>query len=217
MAAILNQVPERFTVLSGDDALTIPLIALGGRGIISVASNEIPAEMTQLAQACLKGDFETARRIQARYLPLMNVNFVESNPIPVKAAMALMGLLEPVWRLPLVPPQAASQSGQDRKGAGSGRPAGPNRPCCRADIEKLFDEKPETYTEEHFRLFQAFKDALNSGAVRAAEPDPSSPQRLARERLGQEGHPAGLPHGRHRRHVDRPPPPAVLRQGHLSR
>jgi 4-hydroxy-tetrahydrodipicolinate synthase len=104
MATILNEVPATFHVLSGDDAVTIPLAALGGRGVISVVSNEIPGEMTQLAQACLKGDFETARRIQARYLPLMNVNFVESNPIPVKAAMALLGLLEPVYRLPMTPP-----------------------------------------------------------------------------------------------------------------
>jgi 4-hydroxy-tetrahydrodipicolinate synthase len=64
--------------------------------------------MTELAQACLRGDFETARRLQARYLPLMNINFVESNPIPVKAAMGLMGLLDPVFRLPLVPPAAAN-------------------------------------------------------------------------------------------------------------
>jgi len=104
MANVIQEVPPGFAVLSGDDAIAIPLIALGGRGIISVASNEIPAEMTQLAQACLRGDFEAARRIQARFLPLMNVNFVESNPIPVKAAMGLMGLLEPVWRLPMCPP-----------------------------------------------------------------------------------------------------------------
>jgi len=110
MAAILYHVPERFRVLSGDDAITLPLIALGGKGIISVASNEIPAEMTALAQACLKGDFAAARAVQKRYLPLMEVNFVESNPIPVKAAMAQMGLLKPVWRLPLVPPQPASQA-----------------------------------------------------------------------------------------------------------
>jgi 4-hydroxy-tetrahydrodipicolinate synthase len=108
MANVIHDVPPEFAVLSGDDAITIPLIALGGRGIISVASNEIPGEMTQLAQACLRGDFEAARRMQARFLPLMNVNFVESNPIPVKAAMALMGLLEPVWRLPMCPPAAAN-------------------------------------------------------------------------------------------------------------
>ena len=108
MASILNQVPATFTVLSGDDAVTIPLMALGGRGIISVAANQIPGEMTQLAQACLRGDFETARRVQARYLPLMNINFVESNPIPVKAAMGLMGLLDPVYRLPMTPPSPAN-------------------------------------------------------------------------------------------------------------
>ena len=108
VATILNQVPTTFTVLSGDDAVTIPVMALGGRGIVSVVSNQIPGEMTRLAQACLHGDFETARRIQARYLPLMNVNFVESNPIPVKAAMGLMGLLEPVYRLPMTPPSPAN-------------------------------------------------------------------------------------------------------------
>ena len=110
MANVLHEVPPGFIVLSGDDAVTIPLMALGGRGIISVVGNQIPGQMTQIAQACLKGDFAAARKIQARYLPLMNVNFVESNPIPVKAAMALMGLLEPVYRLPMVPPGAASMA-----------------------------------------------------------------------------------------------------------
>jgi len=108
VATILNEVPSSFTVLSGDVAVTIPVMALGGRGVVSVVSNQIPGEMTQLAQACLRGDFETARRVQARYLPLMNVNFVESNPIPVKAAMGLMELLEPVYRLPLAPPSPAN-------------------------------------------------------------------------------------------------------------
>jgi 4-hydroxy-tetrahydrodipicolinate synthase len=108
MANVLHEVPAGFSVLSGDDAIAIPLIALGGRGIVSVASNEIPREMTQLARAALLGDFAAARAMQARFLPLMNVNFVESNPIPVKAAMALMGLLEPVYRLPLVPPSAGN-------------------------------------------------------------------------------------------------------------
>src|SRR5436190_3566616 len=79
MANIFNEVPASFTVLSGDDAITIPLMALGGRGIISVVSNEIPAEMAQLAQACLRNDFASAREIQGRFLPLMNVNFIESN------------------------------------------------------------------------------------------------------------------------------------------
>ena len=105
MAAILNIVPEEFLVLSGDDAITLPLIALGGVGVISVASNEIPGEMARLTQLAVQGDFRAAREIHRRYLPLMEVNFVESNPIPVKTALAEMGLIEPVWRLPLVPPK----------------------------------------------------------------------------------------------------------------
>jgi 4-hydroxy-tetrahydrodipicolinate synthase len=108
MANVVHQVPERFIVLSGDDSITLPLIALGGRGVISVVSNEIPAEMTALARHANNGDFAAARAIQRRFLPLMDVNFVESNPGPVKAAMAMMGLCEPSWRLPLVPPSEAS-------------------------------------------------------------------------------------------------------------
>ena len=110
MSAILNAVPNHFLVLSGDDSITLPLIALGGRGIISVVSNEIPAEMTRLTKLCLEGDFSAARAVHRRYAPLMEINFVESNPIPVKAAMAEMGLLEPVWRLPLVPPKAENRA-----------------------------------------------------------------------------------------------------------
>ncbi len=102
---VIQQVPEEFLVLSGDDALTLPLAAMGGRGIISVASNEIPAEMTRLAQLCLAGNFAEARAMQRKWLPLLEVNFIETNPTPVKAAMAEMGLLESVFRLPLVPPK----------------------------------------------------------------------------------------------------------------
>jgi 4-hydroxy-tetrahydrodipicolinate synthase len=109
MAAILNIVPEDFLVLSGDDAITLPLVALGGVGVISVASNEIPGGMTRLTQLAVQGDFRAAREIHRRYLPLMEVNFVESNPIPVKTALAEMGLIEPVWRLPLVPPKAENR------------------------------------------------------------------------------------------------------------
>jgi len=108
MARVVHEVPDDFLVLSGDDSITLPLIALGGKGIISVVANEIPAEMTELTQLALAGDFAGARRIQRAFLPLMEVNFVESNPIPVKAAMSLMGLLEPVYRLPLVPPAPAN-------------------------------------------------------------------------------------------------------------
>jgi 4-hydroxy-tetrahydrodipicolinate synthase len=109
MSKIVSTLPPSFAVLSGDDALTLPLIGLGGRGIISVASNEIPAEMTRLTKAALSGDFATARALQCKYQELMDVNFVESNPIPVNYAMAALGLLEPVWRLPMTPPLSASK------------------------------------------------------------------------------------------------------------
>jgi len=110
MAAILSAVADDFIVLSGDDAITLPLIALGGRGVISVVSNEIPREMSQLTRLALQGDYPAAREIHRRFHPLMEINFVESNPIPVKAALAEMGLLEPVWRLPLVPPKAENRA-----------------------------------------------------------------------------------------------------------
>lgn len=109
MAKVITSVPESFAVLSGDDALTLPLIALGGRGIISVVSNQIPAEMSKLAASALTGDFRTAQSLQRRYQDLMDVNFIESNPMPVKYGMSLMRLLEPVWRLPMLAPQPASQ------------------------------------------------------------------------------------------------------------
>jgi 4-hydroxy-tetrahydrodipicolinate synthase len=109
MAEICRVVPEDFLVLSGDDALTLPLMALGGRGIISVVSNQIPAEMVQMVEAAERGDFGEARRWQAKLLPMMQVNFCESSPGPVKFSMAAMGLCEDVWRLPMVAPSAASQ------------------------------------------------------------------------------------------------------------
>ncbi len=108
MANVIHEVPAGYKVLSGDDSITIALMGLGGHGLISVASNEIPAEMTAITRHCRNGDFAAARKIQREFLPLMNVNFIESNPMPVKAAMAMMGLCEPVWRLPMVPPTAAS-------------------------------------------------------------------------------------------------------------
>jgi len=109
IGAVLQQMPEGFKVLSGDDSITLPLMALGGHGVISVVSNEIPSEMTALAKACLAGDFAGARAIHRKYLALMDINFVEANPIPVKAALAMMGLCEPVWRLPMTPPSDANR------------------------------------------------------------------------------------------------------------
>jgi 4-hydroxy-tetrahydrodipicolinate synthase len=109
IAEVLYRLPEKFTVLSGDDAITLPLIALGGQGVISVVSNQIPRVMTELARLANQGDFESARELQRRYFPLMQINFIEANPGPVKWAMYRMGLLEPVYRLPMIPPSAASQ------------------------------------------------------------------------------------------------------------
>ena len=109
MCEICRASPSDFTVLSGDDAFTLPLMAVGGKGVISVAANEAPTEMAQMVEAAERGDFKAARALHTRLLPLMLVNFVESNPIPVKAAMAWMGLLEEVYRLPMVPPREASR------------------------------------------------------------------------------------------------------------
>ena len=109
MAEICRSVPQDFVVLSGDDALTLPLMAIGGRGIISVASNQVPAEMVQLVEAAEQGDFAGARHWHEKLLPIMQVNFVESSPGPVKFAMAAMGLCELQYRLPMVPPRQASQ------------------------------------------------------------------------------------------------------------
>ena len=109
MVEICRAVPQEFLVLSGDDALTLPLMAIGGRGLISVASNAIPAEMSQLVEAAERGDYAKARQLHHRLVPLMLGNFIESNPGPVKFAMATMGLCEEVYRLPMVSPRPASQ------------------------------------------------------------------------------------------------------------
>jgi 4-hydroxy-tetrahydrodipicolinate synthase len=110
MSEVLNAVPETFLVFSGDDAVTLPLMALGGVGIISVASNEIPREMSDLTRAALNNDWATARSIHRKYLPLMQANFIESNPLPVKAVLAMMGRIEEVYRLPLLPMRRDTRS-----------------------------------------------------------------------------------------------------------
>lgn len=109
IAEICRTVPEDFIVLSGDDAITLPLMALGGHGLISVASNEVPGELARMVEAAERGDFAEARRLHNRLLPLMQVNFIESSPGPVKYAMAELGLLEPHYRLPIVLPADASR------------------------------------------------------------------------------------------------------------
>jgi 4-hydroxy-tetrahydrodipicolinate synthase len=103
IAEVCASVPDDFLVFSGDDAVTLAVIALGGVGIISVASNEIPAEMTRMTGAALSNEWDTARQLFRKYLPLMQANFIESNPGPAKAVLAMMGRVEEVYRLPIVP------------------------------------------------------------------------------------------------------------------
>jgi 4-hydroxy-tetrahydrodipicolinate synthase len=100
---VLNVVAPGFAVLSGDDAFTFPLMSLGGVGVVSVASNEVPGPISSLTRLLLEGQYNEARKLNAELLPLMQANFIESNPIPVKAALAMMGMIEEIYRLPLVP------------------------------------------------------------------------------------------------------------------
>ncbi len=129
---IRRAVPEPFLVLSGDDALTLPVMAIGGNGVISVASNGLPAEMARMVELAEAGDFASARRLHATLMPFMTVNFIEANPIPIKASMAMLGLLDEHYRLPMVPPREASrakiaatlsnvQAALEELGAGAGR------------------------------------------------------------------------------------------------
>lgn len=136
IAAIFQALPENFAVLSGDDAITLPVVALGGVGVISVVSNEVPFAMARLTSLCLEGDFPAARETQRRLHALMEINFVESNPGPVKAAMALMGLIEPVLRLPAVPPRPESLKKIEKALLGLG----------------LIPESPEAETNVEVRL-----------------------------------------------------------------
>ena len=128
IAEVMNVVPESFLVFSGDDAVTLPLIALGGVGVVSVASNEIPREMAEMTRAALNDDWPTARGIHRRYVPLMQANFIESNPLPVKAVLAMMGRIEEVYRLPLLPMRRDTRSKLQKIAADAGlitKPAAP--------------------------------------------------------------------------------------------
>jgi 4-hydroxy-tetrahydrodipicolinate synthase len=110
MCEVCRAVPAEFLVLCGDDAMALPLMAVGGRGVISVLSNEVPAEVARMVEAAERNDFAAARSVHHRMMPLMLANFVESNPGPVKAAMAAMGLVEEVYRLPLVAPKPEAKA-----------------------------------------------------------------------------------------------------------
>src|ERR1700724_2135476 len=125
IAEAINAVPERFLVFSGDDAVTLPVISLGGVGIISVASNEIPHAMSGMTRAAINHDWTTARSLHRKYLPLMQANFTESRPLPVKAVLAMMGRIEEVYRLPLVPMRRDTRSRLQKVAAEAGLIAKP--------------------------------------------------------------------------------------------
>jgi 4-hydroxy-tetrahydrodipicolinate synthase len=110
IAELIYSMPPGFTVLAGDDLMTLPVIALGGAGVVSVASNEIPAEMASMANAALDNDWTTARAISRRYFRLLTANFWESSPGPVKCVMAMMGRLKENYRLPMVPVTPVTQA-----------------------------------------------------------------------------------------------------------
>ncbi|MGO9527397.1 MAG: 4-hydroxy-tetrahydrodipicolinate synthase [Verrucomicrobiia bacterium] len=110
VSQLRGMVDREFCILSGDDSLTLPMMSVGAVGVISVVSNVIPREVTEMTHAALKGDFERAGRIHAKLFPLFKDLFIETNPVPVKAAMAMMGLVEETYRLPLVPLAAANRA-----------------------------------------------------------------------------------------------------------
>jgi 4-hydroxy-tetrahydrodipicolinate synthase len=132
MAEMCSAVPEHFLIFSGDDAITLPLIALGGVGVISVVSNQIPREMTELTRSALNNDWATARGLQRKYLPLMQANFIESNPMPVKAVLAMMGKIEEVYRLPMLPMRRDTRSKLQRIATEAGLIAKSSGPAAEA-------------------------------------------------------------------------------------
>ena len=178
MVEICRAVPSDFLVLSGDDALTLPLMAIGGRGMISVASNAIPAEMSQMVEAAERGDFAAARQMHHQLVPLMQGNFIESNPGPVKFAMAAHG---PVRRgLPAADGAAAAgiagEDSRDPEGAGDCVGACRSRRLSlQSTIEALAAAGAGADAAQARAAFDELKAALEAGAVRSAEPDPSSP------------------------------------------
>jgi 4-hydroxy-tetrahydrodipicolinate synthase len=120
IAEVCSAAREDFSVLSGDDAMTLPVIALGGVGLISVASNEIPREMAEMTRAALNNDWNGARQIFRKFLPLMQANFIESSPMPVKAVLAMMGRVEEAYRLPMVPVRRDTRSKLQKIAADAG-------------------------------------------------------------------------------------------------
>ena len=171
IAEVLNSMPESFLVLSGDDVMTLPVIALGGVGVISVASNEIPREMAEMTRAALNNDWNTARTIHRKYLPLMLANFMESSPLPVKAVLAMMGKIEEVYRLPLLPMRLDTRSKLQKTATDAGlitRPAAPPTAAAEFYIYENWAAGPHKAI-----LHRASCGQCSSGKGRPAGHDPN--------------------------------------------
>ena len=131
IAEVLNSVPEALPRFLGDDSVTLPVMALGGVGVVSVVSNEIPREMAKMTRAALNNDWKTARTLHRKYLPLMLANFIESSPLPVKAVLAMMGKIEEIYRLPLLPMRRDTRSKLQKIATDAGSDRTPRRSACR--------------------------------------------------------------------------------------
>jgi 4-hydroxy-tetrahydrodipicolinate synthase len=170
LAEVIHAVPQHFLVLSGDDALTLPVISLGGIGVISVASNEIPHEMAEMTRAALSNDWDTARRLHHKYLPLMQANFIESNPLPVKAVLSMMGKLEEVYRLPLLPMRRDTRSRLQKIATESGVVA---RPAAAPESTDFFIYENWHAGPHKAVLHRASCGQCNSGKGRPSGHDPN--------------------------------------------
>jgi 4-hydroxy-tetrahydrodipicolinate synthase len=170
IAEVVNAVPENFTVLSGDDAVTLPVIALGGAGVISVASNEIPHEMAEMTRAALHNDWAAARAIQRKYLPLMQANFIESSPLPVKAVLAMMGKIEEIYRLPLLPMRRDTRSKLQKVATDAGLVA---RPAVPAPASEFYVYENWAAGPHKAILHRASCGQCSSGKGRPSGHDPS--------------------------------------------
>jgi 4-hydroxy-tetrahydrodipicolinate synthase len=171
VAEMLNSMPESFLVLSGDDVMTLPVIALGGVGVISVASNEIPREMAEMTRAALNNDWHTARTLHRKYLPLMLANFIESSPLPVKAVLTMMGKIEEVYRLPLLPMRRDTRSKLQKIATDAGlitRPAAPPVPSAEFYVYENWAAGPHKAM-----LHRASCGQCSSGKGRPAGHDPN--------------------------------------------
>jgi 4-hydroxy-tetrahydrodipicolinate synthase len=171
IAEVINAVPETFLVFSGDDAVTLPVIALGGVGIISVASNEIPREMANLTRAALNNDWTTARSIHRKYLALMQANFIESNPLPVKAVLSMMGKIEENYRLPLLPMRRDTRSKLQKVATEAGLIAAATAPA--ADGKEFYIYENWAAGPHKIVLHRASCGQCNQGKGRPAGHDAS--------------------------------------------